>query len=557
MSTLHVSIKTHRRVLLQPAALEDVVADNQQGTDETGHITFAQADEAGVQHGRGETFNARLRGLGEDLAAHADGLGREPHIENEKLETRGKATRRVRNKTNSNPANQPRVFVVSRDEKPLDPTTPRRARLLLDSGRAVAHKMSPFVIRIKDRHSSDSQTQGVVVGVDPGSKTTGIAVWMENTPGVREAVFLAEVEHRGALISKKLEQRSNYRRRRRSKNLRYRAPRFLNRTKPKGWLAPSLQHRVDTTYAWVARIARWAPIQGIEMELVRFDMQVMQNPKISGTEYQQGELAGYETREYLLEKWSRTCVYCDARDVPLQVEHITPKAHGGSNRVSNLTIACGLCNRAKGSMRVEDFVTDPARLVRITKYAKTPLRDAAAVNATRNALKRELEKIAHVNTCTGGQTKYNRSRFGLPKTHCLDALALGNPDSITSITGWEGMRVLAITCNGRGQYQRTKPDTYGFPRLIFSRQKSHYGFATGNRIVAVVPVGKHMGVHVGRVAIRKTGSFNITTTAGTLQGISHKYCTVLQRGDGYGYLWKEVAFSSPPLRTGSPNVKIR
>ncbi len=547
MSTLHVSINTHRRVLLQFAALEDVVADNQQGTDETGHIKSAQAGEAGVQHGRGEIAVTPVRGRQRhrSTTSVADGLGCEPRIENEKNKPSGKPTRRVRNKNksknknNNNAVNQSRVFVVSQDRKPLDPTSQRRARLLLDSGRAVVVRLTPLVIRLKDRHSRDSATQGVLVGVDPGSKKTGIAVWTENTPSVREAVFLTEVEHRGPQIRKKLEQRSNYRRRRRSKNLRYRQPRFNNRTRPSGWLPPSLQHRVDTATSWVARIARYAPVQGIEMELARFDMQKMLNPEITGVEYQQGELAGYEVREYLLEKWGRTCAYCDVRDVPLQVEHITPKARGGSNRVSNLTIACGPCNTAKGAARVEDYVTDEKRLARILKYALLPLRDAAAVNATRNALKKELETIAHVNTGTGGETKYNRTRHGLPKTHCLDALAVGDPDSITSITGWDGMRVLQITCTGRGQYQRTKPDKYGFPRLVFSRQKAHFGFATGDHVRAVVPAGKHAGTHVGRVAVRKTGSFNITTTAGTLQGISHKHCTVLQRGDGYQYLWKE------------------
>jgi hypothetical protein len=268
MSTLHVSTQTHRRVLLQLAALENVVADNLNGTDETGHIQFVNANEAGVQHGRGEIAKTPVRVSRRHPQAQAEGImGREPHV-------------------------QPRVFVLSKDGKPLDPTTPRRARLLLKTGRAVVVKTTPFVIRVKDRHSRDCATQGVVIGIDPGSKTTGVAVWRETTPGVREAVFLAEVEHRGAVISKKLEQRSNYRRRRRTQNLRYRPARFNNRTKPKGWLAPSLQHRVDTTASWVARLARYAPVIGIEMELVRFDMQKMQNPEISGVEYQQGELPG-------------------------------------------------------------------------------------------------------------------------------------------------------------------------------------------------------------------------------------------------------------------------
>ena len=99
------------------------------------------------------------------------------------------------------------------------------------------------------------------------------------------------------LISKKLEQRSNYRRGRRSRNLRYRAPRFNNRTKPKGWLAPSLRHRVDTTMSLVTRLRQWAPVAGVAQELVRFDMAKMENPEITGAEYRQGTLAGYETRE--------------------------------------------------------------------------------------------------------------------------------------------------------------------------------------------------------------------------------------------------------------------
>ena len=530
MSTLRVSNKTHRRVLLQPAALEDAVADNRKGKDETGRITTLEVD-AGVQLGRGEISTTPVRVLERHQFAAS-----------------------VVADSGLTPQKQPRVFVLSKDGKPLDPTSPWRARQLLKSGRAVVVRRTPFAIRLKDRHSRDSQTRGVVIGIDPGSKTTGIAVWKEDTSGIREAVCLAEVEHRGSVISKKLEQRSNYRRRRRTANLRYRAPRFSNRTKRKGWLAPSLQHRVDTTVAWVERLSRWVPVQGVVMELVRFDMQQMQNPEISGVEYQQGELAGYEVREYLLNKWGRKCAYCDGQNVPLQIDHIHPKARDGSNRVSNLTLACGPCNQRKGSTLVSVFLAhDPTRLARIVRTSKTPLRDAAAVNSTRWALHRALSEHHTVLTGSGGQTKFNRTRLGLPKTHALDALAVGHPDLLDAVTGWN-LPTLTITCNGRGQYQRTKTDKYGFPRLAMTRIKAHYGFQTGDLARAIVPTGKKQGTHTGRVAVRKTGSFNITTTAGTVQGVSHKHCTVLQRGDGYSYLWKEVAFSSPPSQTGSPNA---
>ncbi|MFN2411424.1 MAG: HNH endonuclease, partial [Halomonas sp.] len=97
----------------------------------------------------------------------------------------------------------------------------------------------------------------------------------------------------------------------------------------------------------VNRLRGLAPITAISQELVRFDLQKLENPEISGIEYQQGNLLGYEIREYLLEKWGRECAYCTATDTPLQIEHIAPKASGGSNRISNLTLACHDCNQEK------------------------------------------------------------------------------------------------------------------------------------------------------------------------------------------------------------------
>lgn len=110
----------------------------------------------------------------------------------------------------------------------------------------------------------------------------------------------------------------------------------------------------------------------------------MENPEISGVEYQQGTLFGYEVREYCLEKWGRTCVYCGATGVPLQLEHIRSRAKGGTQRVSNLTLACEPCNLAKGAQDIRVFLAhDPARLERILKQARNPLKEATAVNAAR------------------------------------------------------------------------------------------------------------------------------------------------------------------------------
>jgi len=105
----------------------------------------------------------------------------------------------------------------------------------------------------------------------------------------------------------------------------------------------------------MAKIRTLAPITDLSVEHVRFDTQKLENPEISGVEYQQGTLLGYGVREYLLEKWGRACVYCGATDVPLQVEHLIPKSRGGSNRIRNLTLACEPCNRTKGKQTAAEF----------------------------------------------------------------------------------------------------------------------------------------------------------------------------------------------------------
>src|SRR5262249_11893240 len=146
-----------------------------------------------------------------------------------------------------------------------------------------------------------------------------------------QVVWAAEVTHRGQQVTARLDQRRACRRSRRSRHTRYRPTRFLNRRRRAGWLPPSLESRVSNTLTWVERLRRWAPVGALSHELVKLDTQLLQNAEISRVEYQQGELAGYEIREYLLEKFGRKCAYCKATNVRLQIEHIVPKARDGSN----------------------------------------------------------------------------------------------------------------------------------------------------------------------------------------------------------------------------------
>jgi 5-methylcytosine-specific restriction endonuclease McrA len=413
------------------------------------------------------------------------------------------------------------------------PCSEKRARLLRERGRARVHSMEPYTIRLVDR--TDGATQPVVLKLDPGSKKTGIAL-VRLAETAAHVISLIEVEHRAAAISEALKQRAGYRRRRRSKNLRYRAPRFNNRTRPEGWLAPSLQHRVDTDLAWVKRLQKRIPIVGLAQELVRFDTQLMQNAEISGIEYQQGTLAGYELREYVFEKWGRQCVYCDTLKGPFNLDHLLARARGGSNRASNFAPSCIRCNERKGDRLLREFLAhDRPRAERILKHAKAPLKDAAAVNSTRWALYRALRGTGLlVAVGTGGRTKWNRKRYALAKTHALDAACVGVMDDIAWLTGTQ-RPTLEIKAMGRGAYQRTRVTAHGFPRGYLMRQKRAHGFATGDLVHAIVPGGKNTGTYRGRVAVRNSGSFNIQTGGGVVQGVAWRYCQLRQRSDGYRY----------------------
>jgi 5-methylcytosine-specific restriction endonuclease McrA len=436
------------------------------------------------------------------------------------------------------------VFVLDKQKKPLMPCSEKRARKLLAAGRARVHRLIPFSIRLIDRNLDDCLLQPLAIKIDPGSKFTGIALVREaetmdpNSGEIQKSIAvlnLFELAHRGCQISESLTSRRQMRRRRRG-DLRYRAPRFLNRgNKGKGGLAPSLQHRVDTTVAWVARLRRRAPVTAIAQELVRFDMQIRDNPDISGVQYQQGTLAGYEVREYLLEKFGRKCIYCGAENIPLNIDHLHPKAKGGSNRISNLGLACIPCNSRKSAQPIDLFLAKkPDVLKRVLAQVKRPLKDAAAVNSTRWALHHALKSTGlPVSVASGGKTKFNRHELGIPKTHALDAACVGE---VSAIANWQ-RPTLALKCTGRDCYQRTRLNAFGFPRGYLMKTKSINGFRTGDYVVTTVSTGKKAGIHTGRVAIRKSGSFNIQTGREVIQGIGYKYCRILQRGDGYGYSW--------------------
>lgn len=407
----------------------------------------------------------------------------------------------------------------------------------MSKGKAAVYRRFPFTIVLKDRQEGD--VQPIAIKFDPGAQTTGVALVQENANS-KSVVWAGEIKHRGFQIKDDLAKRLSLRKGRRQRKTRYRQPRFMNRVRfeREGWIAPSIQSRVNNVMVWFTRLYRFSPISSIGYELVKFDTQIMQNPEVSGVGYQQGELAGYEVREYLLEKWHRKCAYCGKAGVTLEVEHIMPRSRGGSDRVGNLCIACHACNQKKGNMTAEEFGHP-----KIQGLAKLPLKDAAAVNIVRWKIYNQLKLTGlDIEVGTGGRTKMNRVKQGYEKAHWVDAACVGASGASVAID--LETKALSIEAVGRGGRQMQRVNGYGFPCATPKRPvKRRLGFQTGD-IVRCVVGGKHAGTHVARISECNKGNFALKCVGNPEKKVSltHKQIVkepkrikIIQRSDGYRY----------------------
>lgn len=399
------------------------------------------------------------------------------------------------------------IYVQNSAGQPLMPT--RRHNKVwywLRKGLACVASREPFTIRL--RFETTTYTQAVTVGVDTGSKTVGIAATTN-----REVVLQAEVHLRDD-ISEKMTQRRQYRRNRRARKTRYRKPRWANRHRPAGWLPPSIHSKADATVKGVRFVASLVPVSQVNVEIAGFDTQKMHDPEISGALYQQGELFGYQLREYLLEKWKRQCAYCKKTGTKLQVEHIVPRSRGGSNRASNLTLACEACNIRKGTQTAEEF-----GYPEIQKQARTPLKDAAHVSLLKTAVLQQLRSrfgTTSVAITYGYETKYKRIQtLGWPKSHTNDAVAIACQIG-------EVVKPLEIAhqirCLARGQYQRfnglhsehkcwAPRKVRGFKLYELVKAKEQVGYIAGRRekgafVIKDVTSGKKLAEITPRKLVR-------------------------------------------------------
>ena len=352
------------------------------------------------------------------------------------------------------------VPVISSDNHPLMPCHPARARKLIRVGKAKKHWVhNVYCIKMTNRTLAESVVQTLKIGIDTGSSGTGIVVIDDNN--VRRVLAAIQIKHRGKQITRDMIQRRNYRRTRRNR-LRYRKPRFNNRCRPAGWLPPSLMSNLNTIHKWTDLLCKLYPVAVINIEYNKFDMQKMVNPKTHGVEYQHGTLHGWQVKNYLMDKHNGTCAYCDKKTGRMEIDHVVPKSNQGSNRISNLVLACCDCNENKSNLTLEQFLyNDSKRISNIRAQLKQSLSGAAHVNVMLPRLVRELnEKGYDVIEHDAATTSWNRKQLGIPKSHCYDAMLLGDVTGVSNVP----IKVMMVTCVARQTHQKAKVNKYGTPR---------------------------------------------------------------------------------------------
>ena len=304
------------------------------------------------------------------------------------------------------------VYILNKHGNPLMPCNPCKARKLLKQGKAKVKRTEPFIIQLL--YGSTGYKQPITLGIDAGSKHIGVSA-----STAKQELYAADVEIRND-IAEKLSTRRQNRRTRRNRKTRYRKPRFQNRvgSKNKGWLAPSVESKINSHFRVVRDVYKILPISKIIVETASFDIQKIKNPNITGAEYQQGDQLGFENvREYVLWRDGHVCQCCKgkSKDKILEVHHIESRKTGG-NSPNNLITLCRTCHEGhhKGTIKL------PSKIKRGVSF-----RDATFMGIMRWSFYNRLKAIYHNVYMTYGYiTKHNRINNNLPKEHYIDAYCI-------------------------------------------------------------------------------------------------------------------------------------
>ena len=404
------------------------------------------------------------------------------------------------------------VYVLSKIGKPLMPCTEAKARHLLKEEKAAVIRREPFVIQLK--FECENKTQPVTLGVDAGAKHIGLSASTE-----KKELYAAEIVLRTD-ITELISTRRELRRARRNRKTRYRQSRFLNRVKAKkkGWLAPTIQNRINAHLKVVDNVCKILPVTKIIVETASFDIQKIKNPEISGVEYQQGEqLNFWNVREYVLFRDNHECQHCHgkSKDDILNVHHLESRKTGG-DAPNNLITLCETCHRKYHEGKI-----------RLRQKRGQSFKSEAFMGIMRWAFFNQLTEIysdVEVTNTFGYVTKNTRIRMGLPKEHYVDAYCIaGNLKAERSKYFWylkqvrkHNRQIHKLTTNKGGSRKRNQS-----PFEIF-----------GYRLFDKVKCKGEVGFIFGR---RASGSFDVRKLDGTRisAGISYKKLKLISKRKSY------------------------
>jgi len=313
----------------------------------------------------------------------------------------------------------PVIYVLNLDDSPLMTTNPRKARVLLKKGYAHVVSITPFTIQMNRKTPTNKQEASL--GVDAGSKHIGFSATTHN-----KELYSAEVELRDN-IKELLSDRKSFRRTRRNRKTRYRPARFLNRTKPKGWLPPTTQHKLDSHIKMAQQICALLPISRIVVEIAPFNVQQIKNPDIQSIEYQQGEQLGFRNvREYVLYRDKHKCQHCKKKNLKLQVHHIESRKTGG-NSPDNLLTLCLECHKRHHSGEIK-----------LKANKKKNFKHEGFMTIVHQMMVDKLRTLVNnVEITYGYITKYNREQYSLEKSHINDAFIISGGTTQEKCTGYK------------------------------------------------------------------------------------------------------------------------
>ncbi len=358
------------------------------------------------------------------------------------------------------------IPVLTTKGRPLAPCHPQRARSLVRAGKAVFHHNRGIrsIMLLKTNVPKVKQPSELQLRIDPGGKHTGIAITKDHPDGSRAVTMALVINHRGKTIKNSMVQRRNHRRNRRHRKTRYRKTRFNNRTHHPDWLPPSLLSRLQNTLTWVRRLSTLLPITETHVETSVFDPQLLRNPEIQGIEYQQGPLYRTNLRAAILHHDNHKCVYCNrsGKRQRLELDHVVPRSHGGTDPYDNLVAACRPCNRQRGNQPIKQWLKRrPKKLAEVETKLGMELAGATHMNVILPRLLQELRNDGWtVVEHSAASTAAGRRLCSVAKSHHGDAAMTGCPTQLRYIpTG-----PIAINAKGRGNRQRIVPDQYGTPK---------------------------------------------------------------------------------------------